>query len=454
MARIDDILQGQLLGQSFDCECGRRHSVPTRVVDVEPGAVDRVPAILSQVVDARTALVIADRRTWQAAGERAHASLAAVIACDRRLLADGADGQLHASVEAVDRLEAATADAYEAYVAVGSGTVNDITKELAHRRRRPYVVVATAASMNGYTSSIVALLDRGLKTTGPATPPLAVIADPAVLAAAPLELTLAGLGDLVSKPYCGCDWWIASLVRGEAHCPQPQRILGEAFDSSLEVFPRLAGRDPAAVALLAKLLVVSGMTMTIAGSSSPASGGEHLLSHYWDMIRSRDGRPLGLHGAQVGVASLAMDALYARILDADFAGARFVPTPKDGADAEDGLREAFGSLAEAVLPQWRAKLARRGERDLELLHANEAAIKAEIAGVLATGRRVRAALAAAGAPMWAADLGITRGELAAAIRWGRAIRDRCTVLDVAAELGLLEDFAADCPDREQVSAGP
>ncbi len=151
-----------------------------------------------------------------------------------------------------------------------------------------------------------------------------------MLAAAPLELTLAGLGDLVSKPFCGCDWWIASLLRGEAFCPQPQRILGEAFDSSLEVFPRLAGRDPEVVALLAKLLVVSGITMTIAGSSSPASGGEHLLSHYWDMINSRDGRPLGLHGAQVGVASVAMDALYARILDVDFSRARFVPDPGAG----------------------------------------------------------------------------------------------------------------------------
>jgi glycerol-1-phosphate dehydrogenase [NAD(P)+] len=170
------------------------------------------------------------------------------------------------------------------------------------------------------------------------------------------------------------------------------------------------------------------------------------------MIRSRDGLPLGLHGAQVGVASLAMDALYARILDADFTRARFLPSP--GGGAEDELRATFGPLAEAVLPQWRAKLARRSERDLELLAANEAAIKAEIAKVLATGREVRAALAGAGAPLWAADLGITRTELADAIRWGRAIRDRFTVLDVAAELGLLEAFAADFPDRAPGRGGP
>jgi glycerol-1-phosphate dehydrogenase [NAD(P)+] len=448
MAPIDDILRDELLGRSFDCECGRRHHVPTRVVDTEPGTIDRVSAILGEVVEASSALVVADRRTWRVAGERAHGVLRTVIAADHVVLGDGGDGQLHASVESVDRLEAATAGDYELYVAVGSGTVNDITKELARRRGRPYIVVATAASMNGYTSSIVALLDRGLKTTGPAAPPLAVVAEPELLAAAPLELTLAGLGDLVSKPYCGCDWWIASLLRGEAFCSQPQRILGDAFDSSLEVLPRLADRDPEVVALLAKLLIVSGITMTIAGSSSPASGGEHLLSHYWDMTRSRDGRALNLHGAQVGVASLALDALYARILDADFGRARFARDPGAGADEQE-LSNAFGSLAGAVRPQWRAKLARRSERDLELLQAHEADIKAEIAVVLESGRKVRAAMAGSGAPMWAAELGITRAELAAALRHGRMIRDRFTVLDLAAELGLLEAFAADYPDRNE-----
>ena len=94
----------------------------------------------------------------------------------------------------------------------------------------------------------------------------------------------------------------------------PGRLLNEAFDDALGPLARVGDGDPDAVVLLAKLLVLSGITMTIAGSSSPASGGEHLLSHYWDMINLRDDRPIRLHGAQVGVASVAMDALYAVVL--------------------------------------------------------------------------------------------------------------------------------------------
>lgn len=344
-------------------------------------------------------------------------------------------------MDLVDRISAEFEDRFDLYVAVGSGTINDTTKELAHRRGRPYAAVATAASMNGYTSSIVALLADGLKTTGPATPPLAVLAEPDVLIRAPLELTLAGLGDLVSKPYCGCDWWIASMIRDDAYCPAPGRILGKAFNAGLSVFPRLGERNPEAVLLLAKLLVISGMTMTIAGTSSPASGGEHLLSHYWDMINIRDGRPFHLHGAQVGIASMAMDALFAAVLDTDFRDAVPARSPR----LEHARREictVFGSLEGAVWPQWKAKLGERSDRDIELLRDNEMEIKSEIGRVLSTGRLIRRALRESGAPTTVEDLGMTSDDLTAAIRNGRKIRTRYTILDVAAELGILEGFAA------------
>jgi glycerol-1-phosphate dehydrogenase [NAD(P)+] len=434
------ILGDRVLGRELSCSCGREHRVLTREVVIEPEAARRLPEVLARRAAGRRVLLVADRRTWEAAGAEAGAALAPTWAVERCLLRDGPGGAVHASVELVDELAAGYPDAFDAYLAVGSGTVNDLVKELAHRRSRPYAVLATAASMNGYTSGIVALLERGLKTTGEATPPVAVLGDPRVLAAAPRELSLAGLGDLVSKPYCGCDWLIASLVRGEYHCPLPDRLLTEPFERGLEIFPGLAAGEPEAVVELFRLLLVSGIAMAVTGTSSPASGAEHLLSHCWDMTRLRDGRPLNLHGAQVGVASLVIDRLYGEILEQDFAAATFRASPGPEA-AEREIRAGFGSLAAAVWPQWRAKLGARTRRDLEGLQEHERPIKEHVRRTLELGAKVRAALTAAGAPLCAADLGIGDDELAAALRLGRTIRARFTALDVAAELGILEGFA-------------
>ncbi|MGD9253684.1 MAG: sn-glycerol-1-phosphate dehydrogenase [Holophagae bacterium] len=407
---------------------------------IEPNMAEQIPSLLPSFIPGERILLLADKNTWKAAGERLAGALGASYSLECALLREDRMDHIHASVALVEEILAAHPGEYDGYAAVGSGTVNDLTRAVAHQRNRPYFVFATAASMNGYTSAIVALLDNGLKTTRQATPPVAVFADPAVLAEAPREMTLAGLGDLVSKPFCGCDWKIASLVKDEYHCEVPDRLLSTPFAEALEVFPRLARRDPEAVERLFRLLLVSGLSMAVTGTSSPASGAEHLISHYWDMVRLRDREELNLHGAQVGVGSLVIDRLYRELARVDFQNAAFRPNP-NLENARRAIAEEFGSLALAVWPQWEAKLAARTERDLERLRRNERVIKVEIERTLDVGRKVRRVLAAAGAPTRAADLGLSAVDLNAAIRQGRKIRNRYTALDVAAELGILDTFA-------------
>jgi glycerol-1-phosphate dehydrogenase [NAD(P)+] len=401
---------------------------------------DAIPGLLPPLIPGERILLIADRNTWAAAGERLSEVLGASHSVEVCLLREDSSGHIHASVDLVEEILAAYPDEYDGLAAVGSGTVNDLTRAAADRRQRPYFVLATAASMNGYTSAIVALLEDGLKTTRSATPPVAVFADPLVLGEAPMALTLAGLGDLVSKPYCGCDWKIASLVKGEYHCEVPDRLLSVPFAQALEIFPWLANSDPDAITELFRLLLVSGLSMAISGTSSPASGAEHLLSHYWDMMNLREGKPLKLHGAQVGVGSMVIDRLYQEIFAFDFQSASFVQGPGVDAARRD-VEQTFGSLAPAVWTQWEAKLAARTEIDLGRLREQEMLIKGEIERTLAVGRLVRSVLTAAGAPIRAADLCISSADLDAAVRQGRKIRDRYTALDVAAELGILDTFA-------------
>ena len=437
---VDEILSDRFLGTAFDCGCGKRHEVQTRTVAIEANVVDRIPGLLPPLIPGERILLIADRNTWAVAGERLSEALGASHSVECCLLKEDSTGHIHASVDLVEEILDAYEDEFDGLAAVGSGTVNDLTRAVAHRRQRPYFVLATAASMNGYTSAIVALLESGLKTTRSATPPVAVFADPLVLTEAPSELTLAGLGDLISKPFCGCDWKIASMVKGEYHCDVPDQLLSVPFALALDVFPWLANNDPEAITELFRLLLVSGLSMAISGTSSPASGAEHLVSHYWDMTRLRDGEPLNLHGAQVGVGSMVIEELYGEIFKTDFQHAPFLPGPGVESARRD-IEQNFGSLAPAVWPQWEAKLAARTEMDLGRLREQEGLIKGEIERTLAVGRKVRSVLTAAGAPIRAEQIGVTAAELDAAIRNGRKIRDRYTAFDIAAELGLLDAFA-------------
>ena len=362
---------------------------------IEPNVVEQIPGLLPSLIPGERILLVADRNTWGAAGERLSAVLGASHSIECCLLREDSSGHIHASVDLLEEILTAYPDEYDGLVAVGSGTVNDLTRAVAHRRERPYFVLATAASMNGYTSAIVALLENGLKTTRVATPPVAVFADPLLLAAAPAELTLAGLGDLISKPFCGCDWKIASLVRGEYHCKVPDRLLSVPFAQALDTFRRLAERDPEAITELFRLLLVSGLSMAISGTSSPASGAEHLLSHYWDMVRLRNGESPNLHGAQVGVGSMVIDQLYREIFELEFEDASFIQGPGVEAARRD-VEDRFGTLAPAVWPQWEAKLAARTELDLGRLREQENLIKSEIERTLAVGRQVRSVMTAAG----------------------------------------------------------
>ena len=137
---------------------------------------------------------------------------------------------------------------------------------------------------------------------------------------------------------------------------------------------------------------------------------------------------------------MVIDDVYRRIVELDFGRAHFAPNPSPD-DALRDVMEIFGALAPAVWPQWQAKLEARTADDLKHLAAHETAIKEEIERTLAVGRKVRRALTASGAPVRATRLGISSDELEAAIRHGRKIRTRYTVLDVAAELEALEAFS-------------
>lgn len=391
-------------------------------VFIGPGARAQLPAAIDRYLGPRP-FWFADPDTWAAAGLDGHPWLL--------------ERHPHADDATVARVVSASAGC-TGIVAIGSGTLNDLAKKAAAIHGVRFVIVATASSMNGYASAIAALLSGGLKTTQPADPARAIIIDTDIVSRAPAALTRAGLGDLLSKPVSDCDWWLGDRLEGTGYSTLPGDLVDHAVREASAAASGLMSGDPEAHAALARALVLSGVAMVVAGSSSPASGGEHLLSHLWDMEAHVAGRETRLHGAQVGVASCITAALYQRLLRENPPRyTRACPWEIEAARIE----AEHGALARVVLPQARAKHARAEERHAVLTAQWPMIRGGLISRRLPTPAELRAPLTACGAPSTLAELGVDRADAARVLRLARDIRDRVTVLDVAFALGVLPDAA-------------
>ena len=301
---------------------------------------------------------------------------------------------------------------------------------------------ATAPSMNGYTSLSASLTDGGLKRSLRAATPVAAFFDLRVLAAAPLRLIRAGLGDSVCRPTAQADWLLAHLLLGRPYREVPFALLAGDEPALLAEPAALVAGDLAAMRTLVRTLVLSGFGMTICGGSHPASQGEHLLSHYVEMMRPPE-LPAALHGEQIGVCALAMARLQDRILARD-APPVVRPTAVDRGDV---LRRFGAERGAACWHELEAKWidAARADQLNARLATGWPAIRDRIRGVALGRDRMAAVLAAAGAPTAPHQLGWPDGQLDEAIAHAREIRNRYTFLDFA--LDIAADSAVDLGPR-------
>ena len=323
-------------------------------------------------------------------------------------------------------------------LAMGSGTINDLAKRASTLVQRPYVCVGTAASMNGYASGIAAILDNGLKTTVPARPPQAIILDTEVLAKAPFALTQAGLGDLISKPVSDTDWWLADQLGESTYSELPNTIVSHAIERASSEPEALKAHTPSAHGALGEALVLSGVAMVVAGSSSPASGGEHLISHLWDMENLHFDRPKFLHGAQVGLTTCLSAALYQMILNLDSPNWQHPVTPSE---ERRRLMRDHPALSSTIESQALAKHHRAVAR-MERLMANWGEIRAGLQKrEIPPPTYFQRILSAIDAPRSFEAFNLTRQDLRRTLSVAKDIRNRYTVLDLATDLGILPESA-------------
>ena len=411
---------------------------PIKACHVGTDAAERLAAFASDHLG-HSCLVVADENTLAVGGDKV---LSALASAGKRITQKtyGPD-PLDATEELGNEVASAGQD-MDFFVAIGSGTLCDLAKHAGTVLAKPAVLYATAVSMNGYTSGITALKVRGLKRTTPCTPAMAVFADPEVVATAPQRMAAAGVADFLSKCSSASDWRTAHLLRNEYYSPKAMAFYEGTVAEVLDAAPGVGRAEPEALAVALEALLLSGLSMLAAGSSSPASGGEHLLSHYLDMKSALYGSPHDLHGAQVGVGTVHCLGLWKLILslepgtlDAD----ALVAAHPDDAEIKAWIEEDWGpAVAAEVMAQWHEKAL-----PPEKLRDEIVRFKAQFEPLREGVRQdylppdiVAAAIKAAGGPVTADELDAPTAEFEKAIKRARFIRNRFTVLDLAAELGI------------------
>ena len=322
-------------------------------------------------------------------------------------------------------------------IAFGGGTVNDICKYAAYKNEQQYISCATAASMNGYTSGIAALLVDDLKSTLPCPPPIAVLNTPSLIQGAPLRLSQSGYADLLSKYVSVGDWKLASLIRGEDFDDLPGDIAGSAIQRCMESATGIGNQDADSIQVLMRAIILSGFSMALAGSSAPASGGEHLISHYLDMTAYSEQRCPELHGLQVALGTLLSSRLYEtlRALDPQ----TFTPQIYSEASlqaAHGALWPIVGKTASAQIPSQRA-----AEERLSFIKEHWSHIWQELDPYLKTYAEITQALQDAGVACHPQAYGIDSKLIRTAFIYAADIRDRYTVLHFARDCGVLEQIA-------------
>lgn len=292
------------------CPCGSNHHHVDMYTVISDHALEDIASYL-QDKGYQHVTVIDDPHTASAAGYRVLKLLQqAGIQAEEVCLPFNNAGDVVADERYMVKVLLGISSTTEAVLAVGSGTIHDLTRFACSMRKLPFISVPTAASVDGFTSAGAPLLLDGVKRTIQTVAPEAIFADVSLLASAPQTMTAAGFGDMLGKYTSLADWKVSRDLAQEPYCPLGARMTEEALLACIEHVDEIAAGSPCGMDVLIRALIASGISMLIIDHSRPASGGEHHISHRIEMELLAQDRPQVLHGAKVGVAAALLTDLY------------------------------------------------------------------------------------------------------------------------------------------------
>lgn len=306
---ILDLNIEEMPGLSFECHCGRRHSVGIEKIAVRNGILDELANTL-EPFRGRKLLIISDTNTYGVFGKKAAEHLVQEGFLLKTYVFETPGHALIPDEHAIGRLLIELEQDTSLILAIGSGVLNDLARIVAFRTGKAFAIAGTAPSMDGYASVVSPLIINGKKNTYPGKYPSAIFADTSIMRDAPMVMIRAGYGDVLGKLTSLAEWKLSNIINNEYYCETIAGLVRKGVDRCIESTDGLYSREENAIRRLIEALILTGISMGLAGVSRPASGTEHQLAHYWEVKDIEAGREHALHGNAVGAATVVTAMLF------------------------------------------------------------------------------------------------------------------------------------------------
>ncbi len=407
---INELLKG------LHCTCGKHHRCDIQHVVIERDAISSLRKLAEAY---HSVLIVADENTFAAAGNK---TLAAIAGKHFRSIIFPGNPILIPNEAAIAQITQELTD-IDLIIGIGSGVIQDLCKYVSFYHNIPYFIVATAPSMDGYASTGAAMILDGMKVTVSAKVPAAIIADTEVLKQAPMDMIQAGYGDIVGKYSALNDWKLSHIVNGEYFCQYIYDLTFEMLQKTLNLADGLLKREEESVKVLMEALTVVGIAMSFAGSSRPASGSEHHLSHYFEITGIVHGEEYFPHGIDVAYSTVLTAALREQLLNQPWPETQYRPT-KDAYLAE--LSRIYGPVAiSCAALQEKVGLYKK---DMLSVYKEKAHEILTVLSEMPSANEIEAMLNAAGLHMQEFNKLYSEKKITDGIAYAKELKDRYTVL--------------------------
>ncbi len=299
-----------ILKELENCPCGKKHTFDIKCVEIFSGLTEKAGEILTREGFPKNILFVADKNTYKASEgleevlENSGFIIKKLIYNNLRVASEKEVAEVSALCHDVDGI-----------ISVGTGSLNDICRVASFNCKKQFCIFATAPSMDGFASNSAPIIYGNFKETIFVATPSVILADTKILAKAPVELKAAGFGDMVAKINANFEWHLSRLISKEHYCEKVAELALESVRKIIALADKVTLEDEESAGAIMEALVLSGLAMSLEGTSRPASGSEHVLSHYWECYKLYRGLPQEFHGKKVGVATVIMTKLFRNVTE-------------------------------------------------------------------------------------------------------------------------------------------